>query len=183
MKKITLCLTLVLLLLVGCTAPAQTGGKPADATLPTLSGREPAELDVSPQRPETPTKPTPSEEGARPTLHRSDEETESENDGVTTVVVAEIAEWNRRKPEAKQTWSFALPAEGTKTFGETNPLTLSAVEDADGTVTVQLLTEDCFLLRDRLPKKVEHITLSFGNTVYITVRDNGTEVYYALWIE
>ena len=177
MKKLALFLC-VLLLLTGCSTPAETGGTEADSTLPTI-------FDGETVIPTDGQKPNPSTDGSnRPTLsHGEDEQTEPKRTEDAVVVVSEVSGRSRQRQDTGKSWSFQLPAEGVFTFGETVPLSLSAEAAQDGTVTVRFPSGGCYVQSGTLEKKADAVSLTFADTVYVTVREGGKEAHYAILLE
>lgn len=182
MKKIALCLAVLFLLLSGCTTPQQKPAASEQVTLPTLS------LSVS-DTPEVSDATATSEQLAegsalRPNLHHTEQQVETSVSAKNAVVaIAEGKEGSKRRPTEDCLWSFQLPVDGAFTFGEVAPLTLSAVAEADGTVTVRFPSENCYVLRGNLQKKAESVSLSFDETLYVAVKDGEDEAIYAIWLE
>ena len=177
MKKLALILC-ILLLLTGCSVPAGPGGSEEGGTLPALSDGETV----------TPTdgqKPTPSGNNPnRPTLpHSEDEETTPVSIEDAIVVVSEVSGRSRQRQDTGKSWSFQLPADGTFTFGETVPLSLSAEAAQDGTVTVRFPSGGCYVQSGTLEKKADAVSLTFADTVYVTVREGGKEAHYSIRLE
>lgn len=172
MKKIALLLCVLLLLLAACSTPQRTPDSDSGSTLPALSDNDP----VVPGEPKYPTN-----NPNRPTFHRSDErQSEPTNVEDAIVVISEYSQRSRRRQGADNSWSFQLPAGGSFTFGEKVPLTLSASAESDGTVTVTFPEGNCYVQNGKLEKQADSVSLSFGDTVSVTVKDGSKEAYYSI---
>ena len=171
MKRIAILLCVLLLLLAACSAP-QRASEGDSGTLPTLSDGTP----VTPDDPEYS-----SNNPNRPTFHRSDEtQTEPTDVEDAIVVISEYSQRSRRRQGADNSWSFQLPAGGSFTFGEKVPLTLSANAESDGTVTVTFPEGNCYVQNGKLEKQADSVSVSFGDTVSVTVKDGNKEAYYSI---
>lgn len=179
MKKIAICLTVVLLLFAGCTLQQSTGVE-VPGTLPTLSGREMGTLDGEGRTPLS------TDSGIVPdaqhTLPQANRETEPSDAQLLKVYIAEIEGKSRSKPSADKASAVTLPTEGAMSFGASVPLTLSAVLEADGTAVVTFPDGNVYVYSGRLPTKQDGISLKFGEMVYVAVRENGSEANYAIWL-
>lgn len=182
MKKLSLCLAVLLLLLAGCSAAPTAALDAADATLPTLENAElSTQSSIVPPQAESIVLPQESETGSRPTFNRIDAPESHGSAAQATVSVAEVIGRDRRRPDTGDAQIYAISADAVS-FGETNPLVFSSVANDDETVTVSFTGGNCYVQNGKLLNKVDSVSLSFGDTVYVEVRNGDSSTFYALWL-
>ena len=170
----------VVLLFVGCSLPVPVAPEQEQATLPSLFDATYPSLDIS-NGVLSPTEPTAAP--TRPTFHNDTDVSEPTlSPDYTLLFVATVAAQPYGRPSVGDAQSFALVEDDICTYGSPLPLSFSISVDSQDTVTIHFQTENCYLQSASLPQRVDSITLRLGETVYVMVKSNSAEAYYALWL-
>lgn len=185
MKKIALFLAVVLLL-AGCAAPAATERSTAAVELPTLSSGDKEDTPSSTHGKED-SPPVPTREQLDPDdpSHSLPSQTEPEFSAQDAVLmIAEATGTSGKKTNLGEAQQFRLPVKNVSfSFASGGTLVFSAASSGESIVNITLHTENCFIRNRRLSQTADEIKLLVGETVYLAVKQNGTETVCALWLE